>query len=255
MRVLDIGCGWGEALKFAAERYGVSGSGSRSRRSRPPCATLCARPARGDPPAGLPRTRRHPRRRSLRPYLLHRHVRAQWACATIATSSKLARRCLIDDADTGGGLFLLHSIVSSESVRHTDPWIAPPYLPELDAAVRRAAGAVARGCIRHRGLAWLRPRLRRTLQAWRDNIEGAWHALPARYDERFRRMWRFYLAASMACSVREAQLWQLVLSPRGVPGVCGAAITGVASEVQAGRFTHRKHCGCAEWRPPRRCRC
>ncbi|MEO7065195.1 MAG: class I SAM-dependent methyltransferase, partial [Dokdonella sp.] len=27
MRILDIGCGWGEALKFAAERYGVSGVG------------------------------------------------------------------------------------------------------------------------------------------------------------------------------------------------------------------------------------
>ncbi|EQD78030.1 cyclopropane-fatty-acyl-phospholipid synthase, partial [mine drainage metagenome] len=27
MRVLDIGCGWGEALKFAAERYGASGVG------------------------------------------------------------------------------------------------------------------------------------------------------------------------------------------------------------------------------------
>src|SRR3546814_2191623 len=27
MRVLDIGCGWGEALKFSAERYGVSGVG------------------------------------------------------------------------------------------------------------------------------------------------------------------------------------------------------------------------------------
>ncbi|MFX7732015.1 class I SAM-dependent methyltransferase, partial [Acinetobacter baumannii] len=26
-RVLDIGCGWGEALKFAAERYGVTGVG------------------------------------------------------------------------------------------------------------------------------------------------------------------------------------------------------------------------------------
>jgi len=27
MRVLDIGCGWGEALKYAAERYGVRGVG------------------------------------------------------------------------------------------------------------------------------------------------------------------------------------------------------------------------------------
>ena len=32
-------------------------------------------------------------------------------------------------------------------------------------------------------------------------------------------MWRFYLAASMAVfRTRRAQLWQLVLSPRGVPG-------------------------------------
>jgi cyclopropane-fatty-acyl-phospholipid synthase len=32
-------------------------------------------------------------------------------------------------------------------------------------------------------------------------------------------MWRFYLCASMAVfRTRRAQLWQLVLSPRGVPG-------------------------------------
>jgi cyclopropane-fatty-acyl-phospholipid synthase len=58
-----------------------------------------------------------------------------------------------------------------------------------------------------------------TLQAWRDNIEAAWERLPARYDARFRRMWRFYLAGAMASfRARRNQLWQLVLSPRGVPG-------------------------------------
>ena len=36
------------------------------------------------------------------------------------------------------------------------------------------------------------------LQAWRTNIEAAWSTLPARYEERFRRMWRYYLGASMA---------------------------------------------------------
>jgi cyclopropane-fatty-acyl-phospholipid synthase len=59
----------------------------------------------------------------------------------------------------------------------------------------------------------------RTLQAWRDNIERSWSTLPARYGERFRRMWRFYLAASMASfRARRIQLWQLVLSPGGVRG-------------------------------------
>ena len=43
--------------------------------------------------------------------------------------------------------------------------------------------------------------------------------LSARYDTRFRRMWRFYLAASMATfRERQCQLWQLVLSPQGLPG-------------------------------------
>jgi cyclopropane-fatty-acyl-phospholipid synthase len=57
----------------------------------------------------------------------------------------------------------------------------------------------------------------RTLQAWRDNLERAWPSLPARYDPRFRRMWRYYLAASMATfRVRNSQLWQVVLSAGGV---------------------------------------
>jgi cyclopropane-fatty-acyl-phospholipid synthase len=59
----------------------------------------------------------------------------------------------------------------------------------------------------------------RTLQAWCENVERAWPSLGARYDERFRRMWRYYLAASMATfRSRRSHLWQVVLSPRGVPG-------------------------------------
>ena len=40
-----------------------------------------------------------------------------------------------------------------------------------------------------------------------------------RYDERFRRMWRYYLATSMATfRARRSQLWQIVLSKGGVTG-------------------------------------
>ncbi|KAG0732355.1 hypothetical protein G6F23_014401 [Rhizopus arrhizus] len=58
-RVLDIGCGWGEALKFAAERYGVSGVG----------VTISKEQAEF---ARLPRTGR-----AVRCDLLDRHVRAR----------------------------------------------------------------------------------------------------------------------------------------------------------------------------------
>ena len=55
-------------------------------------------------------------------------------------------------------------------------------------------------------------------QALARRLEAAWERLPARYDARFRRMWQFYLAASMASfRVRRNQLWQLLLSPRALP--------------------------------------
>ena len=72
MRVLDIGCGWGEALKFAAERYGVSGVGVTVSREQAEFARqLCA---------GLPVDIRVQDYRELQEHirsrLLHRHVRA-----------------------------------------------------------------------------------------------------------------------------------------------------------------------------------
>lgn len=39
-----------------------------------------------------------------------------------------------------------------------------------------------------------------TLRRWRDRFEGAWHEIaPMGFDERFRRMWNFYLASCAAC--------------------------------------------------------
>jgi cyclopropane-fatty-acyl-phospholipid synthase len=59
----------------------------------------------------------------------------------------------------------------------------------------------------------------RTLMAWRSNFDAEWPRLQQAYEERFRRMWRFYLSASAAVfRARRDHLWQLVLSPRGVPG-------------------------------------
>ena len=59
----------------------------------------------------------------------------------------------------------------------------------------------------------------RTLLAWRDNVERYWSSSSERYDDRFRRTWRYYLlCCAGAFRARYTQLWQVVLSPRGVPG-------------------------------------
>lgn len=209
MRVLDIGCGWGEALKFAAERYGVSGVGITISREQAVFAReLCA---------GLPiEIRVQDYREVEEPFdrILSVGMFEHVGVKNYRTYFEVARRCLSDE-----GLFLLHTIGGNQSVTHTDPWIGRYIFPNsmLPSAAQIATAVEDVFVIED----WhnFGTDYDRTLQAWRANIESAWDGLPARYDERFRRMWRYYLAASMAAfRARRIQLWQLVLSPRGVAG-------------------------------------
>ncbi|WP_372013379.1 cyclopropane fatty acyl phospholipid synthase [Pseudoxanthomonas sp. 10H] len=209
MRVLDVGCGWGEALKYAAERYGVAGVGvTISREQADYARRLCS---------GLPVEVRLQDYRDLdEPFDaafsigMFEHV----GLRNYRTYFDVVRRCL-----PGHGLFLLHTIGSNVSTNHTDPWIARYIFPNsmLPSAAQVAAASEGRFVIED----WhnFGADYDRTLQAWRANVEAAWGRLDARYDERFRRMWRYYLSASMAAfRCRRIQLWQLVMSPGGLPG-------------------------------------
>ncbi|MGV8960335.1 MAG: cyclopropane fatty acyl phospholipid synthase [Stenotrophomonas sp.] len=209
MRVLDIGCGWGEALKFAAERYGVQGVGiTISQQQAVFARQLCE---------GLPVEIRLQDYRELdEPFDaifsvgMFEHVGVK----NYRTYFEVARRCLPDN-----GLFLLHAIGTNVSRDHTDPWIGKYIFPN---SMLPSAGQITSAMERLFVLEdWhnFGTDYDLTLQAWRRNVEAAWDRLDPRYDERFRRMWRFYLAASMATfRARHSQLWQLVLSPQGVVG-------------------------------------
>ena len=210
MRVLDIGCGWGEALKFAAERYGVSGVGiTVSREQCEHARELCA---------GLPVEIRLQDYRALDERFdrafsigMFEHVGAR----NYRDYFTVARRCLAAD-----GLLVLHTIGGERSVRTTDPWVGRYIFPNsmLPSAQQIATAIEQRFVIED----WhnFGADYDRTLMAWHDNIREAWPRLdPGRYDQRFQRMWRYYLLMSAAgFRTRRHQLWQLVLSPHGVAG-------------------------------------
>jgi cyclopropane-fatty-acyl-phospholipid synthase len=208
-RILDIGCGWGGALKFAAERYGVSGVGVTVSRAQADYAR--------EQCAGLPveirlQDYREVDERFDRVFSLgmFEHVGVK----NYRRYFEVARHCVKDD-----GLFLLHSIGRDESSNRIDPWIARYIFPNSMLPSPAQTARALEGLFVIEDWHNFGADYDLTLQAWLRNVEKAWPSLDVRYDERFRRMWRYYLAQSMAVfRCRRAQLWQLVLSPNGVPG-------------------------------------
>jgi cyclopropane-fatty-acyl-phospholipid synthase len=209
MRVLDIGCGWGEALKFAAERYGVHGVGVTVSAEQVELGhELC----RGLPVEIRLQDYRDVDERFDRVFSIgmFEHVGVK----NYRRYFETVRRCLVPD-----GLFLLHTIGANVSSVTTDPWIEKYIFPNsMLPSAQQIAAAVEQLFVLED---WhnFGADYERTLIAWRDNVERAWPTLGPHYDERFRRMWRYYLAASIGSfRSRQTQLWQLVLSPRGVAG-------------------------------------
>lgn len=217
MRVLDIGCGWGGAAQFFAERHGCELVGITVSKEQAALATTRC--------AGLPVDIRLTDYRELdepfdRVYSIgmFEHVGVK----NYRTYMDVVRRCLRDP----DGLSLLHSIGGNRSRGQTDPWVERyifpnGMLPSIAQIARATEGRLVVEDWHNFG-----PDYDLTLMAWNANIDARWHELPGRYDERFKRMWDWYLL-SCAGSFRSRglQLWQVVFSRDGISG--GYRATGI----------------------------
>jgi len=210
MRVLDIGCGWGSFMKFAAERYhvqcvGVTISAEQAALGRERCA-------------GLPVEFRLTDYRSLSQRFdrivslgMFEHVGHK----NHVTYLDVARRCLADD-----GLFLLHTIGRNETGHGTDPWIHRYIFPNGELPTIAQIGQACENRFVVEDLHNFGADYDHTLMAWHANVEAAWPRFAEALGERFHRMWRYYLLmCAGAFRARDIQLWQWVLSKPGRPGV------------------------------------
>lgn len=213
MRVLDIGCGWGSFMKYAAEKYDVSCVGvTVSKEQISLGEKLCH---------GLPVEFRYADYRDIAGETFDRiisigmfeHVGVNY----YETFFRKAKTLLRDD-----GLMLLHTIGNHYNTQTTDPWIDKYIFP---GGVIPSLEQVARAFELHFVMEdWhnFGADYARTLHAWHDNVSGAWDELATKnpkYTKQFQRMWRYYLlSCAGSFSARHIQLWQIVLSPHGVPG-------------------------------------
>jgi len=126
---------------------------------------------------------------------------------------------LVDRSLPPDGLMLLHTIGKTHHRDTTDPWIdryifRNGQLPLLGQISDAADPRFIIEDVHNFGADY-----DRTLMAWYRNFHRAWPRFAGQYGDRFYRMWRYYLlACAGAFRARTLQLWQLVISPRGVPG-------------------------------------
>lgn len=211
MRLLDIGCGWGSLLRYAARHHGVEGVGLTVSREQ----ARLARDRCKDLPVEI---RLHDyRTMGSEPFDavvsvgMFEHVGQKNHRTYMETAHRMLRP---------GGLQLLHTIGRPNTAVSIDPWIGRyifpnSMLPSLAQITGAADGDWVVEDVQNFGQDY-----DPTLMAWHRNFEAAWPELRRDYDERFRRMWRYYLLSSAGgFRARRLQLWQVVLSPdRGVDG-------------------------------------
>lgn len=210
-KVLDIGCGWGGFAHFVSKKLGASVVGvtiskEQARFAKERCKGLNVNIVLGD-------------YRDLEGEFdkivsigMFEHVGSK----NYKVYMKTVRRLLKPD-----GLSLIHTIARTTSSRpgQVDPWMGKyifpnSQLPSLAQISKSAEGLFVVEDVHNFGSDY-----DKTLLAWKQNFDNSWASLKSKYDERFYRMWSYYLlSCAGSFRARNVQLLQVVLSPKGVVG-------------------------------------
>jgi cyclopropane-fatty-acyl-phospholipid synthase len=207
MKILDLGCGWGSFIKFAAERYGVEAVGVTVSEEQVKLGKeICI---------GLPVEIRLQDYRDVKGKFdrvvaigMIEHVNYK----NYRTFFKLVHNSLKDD-----GLLLLQTIGLNKTMLEPDPWFEKYIFPNSMLPSVKLIGESMEGLFVMEDWQNFGTEYDKTLMAWHQNFLNNWEKLRNSYGDRFFRMWKYYL---LMCAGlfrgRFVQLWQVVLSKKGI---------------------------------------
>jgi cyclopropane-fatty-acyl-phospholipid synthase len=208
-RILDIGCGFGGFARFAAMKFGVEVLGVTVSKLQVELAKeRCA---------GLPVEIRLQDYRDVQgefDRVVALGVLVHVGYKNYRRFMEVAHRLLRED-----GLFLVHTMGANRSTTAAEPFI-DAYIfkngmaPSIEQIARASQGTFVMEDWHNLGSDYSR-----TAMEWLRNFESRWHEIRHRYDERFFRVWKYYLhMMSAAFRARTLQTWDIVFSKPGRPG-------------------------------------
>jgi len=205
-RLLDIGCGWGGLARFAAQNYGVEVTGiTVSREQRRFAQARCA---------GLPVTIELMDYRDLTGHF--DKVVSVGMFEHVGPKNYPAYFAVVQRVMVANGLFLLHTIGNYNRLYTTNDWLDKYIFPNGYLPSGQQLSKVIEQDFVLEDWHNFGQDYDTTLMAWWKNFNAAWPQLADKYDERFYRMFKYYLNTCAGYfRSRQGQLWQLVLSKRG----------------------------------------
>jgi len=204
--LLDIGCGWGGLARYCAEHHGCTVTGINiSTAQLKEAESFC----RGWPVHVYNRDYRliDGQFDKIVSVGMFEHV----GCKNYRTFMDVAHRSLKND-----GIFLLHTIGRNTSAHYADPWLTKYIFPNSMLPSLQQISDAIEDLFIIEDVHNFGPHYDKTLMAWHANFLHAWPTLAHKYDERFKRMWTYYLlSCAGAFRARTIQLWQIVMTREG----------------------------------------
>ncbi|HBR1526350.1 TPA: cyclopropane fatty acyl phospholipid synthase [Klebsiella pneumoniae] len=203
MTLLDIGCGWGGLAAFASRHYGVKVTGitisaEQQKMAQHRCSNLDVNILLKD----------------------YRDLNMQFdRIVSVGMFEHVGPKNhkkyfdVVNKNLSSEGIFLLHTIGSNKSNNNVDPWINKYIFPNGNLPSVRQIAAASEPYFVMEDWHNFGSDYDKTLMAWNQRFQSAWHRLEDNYSPRFRRMFTYYLnACAGAFRARNIQLWQVVFS-------------------------------------------
>jgi len=206
MTVLEFGCGFGAFARYAAEKYGAHVTGLTVSKEQ---AKLGREMCKGLPVEILLEDYRIIKGQYDR--VISIGIMEHVGYKNYRTYMQRTYETLKDD-----GIAFIHTIGGNISVTRANAWTNKYIFPNGMIPSMAQLSKAMEGLFVMEDWHNFGEDYDLTLMAWHDNFERAWPELKVQYDDRFYRMWRFYLLTSAGSfRARDLQLWQMVLTKVG----------------------------------------